>query len=286
VSPNLYDVLDVEPDASADEIRAAWKRAIADLGPGDRRFRAYNQAAEVLLDPQARAAYDAQLAAEDPAWEPEPTPEPEPGPEPSPAPVVLDKPDPEREPGPEPDSEPDPEPERVADGARSPIATWLLAAVGLVAAAVLVVTAVVWTTYASDADEPSKDTEQNASAALTAAEQAAVPVLSYDYRSFDEGIVDAESHMTTDYRAEHSQLMNDLRSDATAQKAIVRAEFKGSGIVRVTDDRADILVLINQVIQKEGTADFVLPVWATLQMVEEDGAWLVDSVTNEGAVGG
>jgi Mce-associated membrane protein len=277
VSLSLYDVLDVEPDAPTGEIRAAWKRAIADLGPGDRRFRAYNQAAEVLLDPQARAAYDAEL----PGGE-APDRGPEPAPEPTPAPVVLDKPTPERDPEPE----PEPEPEPVADGARSPIATWLLAAVGLVAAAVLVVTAVVWTTYASDADEPSKVTEQDAAAALAAAEQAAVPVLSYDYRSFDEGIVDAESYMTTDYRAEHSQLMNDLRSDATAQKAIVQAEFKGSGIVRVTDDRADILVLINQVIQKEGTADFVLPVWATLQMVEEDGAWLVDSVTNEGAVGG
>ena len=59
-----YDVLDVEPDASADEIRAAWRAAVADLDPTDRRFRVYNQAAEVLLDPSRRAAYDAELAAE------------------------------------------------------------------------------------------------------------------------------------------------------------------------------------------------------------------------------
>ncbi len=62
MSLSLYDVLDVEPDATEDEIRAAWKSAIADLGPGDRRFRAYNDAAEVLLDPERRAAYDAELA--------------------------------------------------------------------------------------------------------------------------------------------------------------------------------------------------------------------------------
>ena len=49
-------------DASADEIRAAWRAAIADLDPTDRRFGAYNQAAEVLLDPERRAAYDAELA--------------------------------------------------------------------------------------------------------------------------------------------------------------------------------------------------------------------------------
>ena len=62
-APHLYDLLDVAPDADADEIRAAWKGAIADLGPDDRRFRAYNQAAELLLDPERRAAYDAELAA-------------------------------------------------------------------------------------------------------------------------------------------------------------------------------------------------------------------------------
>ena len=59
-----YDVLDVEPDRAADEIRAAWRAAVADLDPTDRRFRVYNQAAEVLLDPERRAAYDAELGAD------------------------------------------------------------------------------------------------------------------------------------------------------------------------------------------------------------------------------
>ena len=48
----------------ATEIRAAWKTAIADLDPGDRRFRALNEAAEVLLDKDRRAAYDASLEPE------------------------------------------------------------------------------------------------------------------------------------------------------------------------------------------------------------------------------
>ena len=65
----------------------------------------------------------------------------------------------------------------------------------------------------------------------------------------------------------------------------MQAEFKGSAVVRVTDDRVDILVLINQVIHKADADDFVLPVWATLQMVQEDGTWRVDSIVNEGAVG-
>ncbi len=272
MSLSLYDVLDVDPAASADEIQVAWKRAIADLGPGDRRFRAYNDAAEVLLDPDRRAVYDAKLgvSADDE--------------QPAPDSVVPAEPEPEPELEPEP--EPEPEPSRPAEHDRSGIATWVLAVVGVVAAAVLAVTIVMWVQVGGDDSMPTLDTEKNAAAALTAAEKASVPVLSYDYRTFDAGIADAESYMTTSYAAEHSQLMNDLRDDATTQKAIVEAEFKGSAIVRVTDDRADILVLINQVIQKADAADFVLPVWATLQMVQEDGTWRVDSIVNEGTVGG
>lgn len=63
-APNWYDVLDVDSAATAEEIRVAWRDAIADLTPADRHFRLYNQAAEVLLDPERRAAHDAALAAE------------------------------------------------------------------------------------------------------------------------------------------------------------------------------------------------------------------------------
>ena len=65
-APTWYDLLDVPRDASADDVRAAWKTQIADLEPGDRRFDALNRAAKVLLDPDARAAYDAALAPEGP----------------------------------------------------------------------------------------------------------------------------------------------------------------------------------------------------------------------------
>ena len=59
----LYDVLDVERTATTEEIRTAWRSAVADLDPTERRFRLYNEAAEVLLDPARRASYDEGLAA-------------------------------------------------------------------------------------------------------------------------------------------------------------------------------------------------------------------------------
>ena len=61
VTPSWYDVLDIELGASETEVRTAWKSAIADLEPTDRRFRLLNQAAEVLLDRDRRAAYDVEL---------------------------------------------------------------------------------------------------------------------------------------------------------------------------------------------------------------------------------
>ena len=61
MSPSWYDLLGVPPTASSEEIRAAWKDAIADLDPTDRRFRVLNEAAEVLLDPERRKEYDASL---------------------------------------------------------------------------------------------------------------------------------------------------------------------------------------------------------------------------------
>lgn len=63
-SPTWYDLLDVEPAASTDEIRTAWKHAVADLDPTDRRFQRLSEAAAVLLDPARRESYDTSLSAE------------------------------------------------------------------------------------------------------------------------------------------------------------------------------------------------------------------------------
>ena len=62
MNPSLYDLFDVNPAATADEIRKAWRAKIADLDPTDARFGRLNDAAGVLLNPERRAAYDASLA--------------------------------------------------------------------------------------------------------------------------------------------------------------------------------------------------------------------------------
>lgn len=73
---NLYEILEVAPDAPADEIAQAYARAKALFGPGslatytlmppeeaDALTHRIEEAGKLLLDPAARARYDAQLAA-------------------------------------------------------------------------------------------------------------------------------------------------------------------------------------------------------------------------------
>ncbi len=281
MSVNLYDLLDVEPDASPEEIRTAWKDAIADLDPGDRRFRSYNAAAEVLLDPARRAEHDAALVESPSPEEPDQPVAPVAAtPEPEPAPRTSEPGTPE--PGtPEPGA-PEPGAPPAEPATPTPVATWLLAVVGLVTLAVVLATVYAWTSV----DRGSATVaEQGVQEAVSVAEEAAVPVLSFDYRDLDQSIVAAESFMTAEYAAKHSQLMNDLRGDIAAQQTVVDAEVMGSAVTRTTDAGVDVLVLVNQITQRAAGKPFLLPVWATVQMVEQDGTWRVDNLVNRGAVG-
>jgi len=64
---SLYDMVGVDADASAREIRAAYRHAARDahpdLGGSDAAFRQVSAAYEVLRDPYRRARYDRWLAA-------------------------------------------------------------------------------------------------------------------------------------------------------------------------------------------------------------------------------
>lgn len=243
MSPHWYDLLDVDRSASAEEIRSAWKSSIADLDPSDRRFRVLNEAAEILLDPDRRAAYDATLVEEESELEHEQ--EDAVGAPSEPTLPVVDQP-----------------------GARSGRRLALVALLGLVTLAVVVATIFAWTRPGPVDEGPAQ----------AAAEVAVVPVLSYDYRTLDADAEAAKSYMTPDFRESYDQTFTLLQENAGRTETVVSVEkVVASGIVRSSEGRVDVLLFVNRsrsnVQQKDVFRDQV-----TMQMRLVDGEWLVDGL--------
>ena len=275
MTPSWYDLLDVDRDATPEAIRTAWKARIADLDPTDRRFRVLNQAAEVLLDPQRRAAYDAELAAQ-----PQDLDEDEPD-----APVTPDEEAPVAAPVPGPGVDLAKKPKRPErernPGEAAPVAAgrffvpgWLLIAVAALTALVLGVSAWVWFEKPSDAA-----VADSTRAAQSTAERAVGPILSYNALHLDEDQKAAESYMTSDYRKQYDQLFEVIKQNAPDTKTIVKAQVVASGIVRSGEDRVQVLLFVNRpTTNKQRTTPVVYKDQVTVTMQKVDGEWLVDDM--------
>jgi Mce-associated membrane protein len=251
-SPSWYDVLGVDPEVSTDEIREAWKAGIADLDPTDRRFRLLNQAAEVLLDPEQRAAYDATLA-----------------PSPSTASPDLET------------GATAPSSTHGTSRQGFVVPAWLLA--GLAVAVAIFVGLSIWQAD-RNGDEGgasvSDVTPSDARDAQSAAEKAVVAILAYDYRDLEGSRDAAVPYMTEDYREKYEQLFEVIEQNAPNTKTIVRADLVASAVGLIGDDRIQVLVFVNRpTVNAETTEPTISKDQATLTMVEVDGEWLVDDMT-------
>jgi Mce-associated membrane protein len=268
-SANWYDLLDVDPTASPDEIRAAWRSAVADLDPTDRRFRVYNQAAEVLLDPARRAAYDAEIAA-DAENEPDVSPSPEPAPAREPVSAAA----PESAPGTLP-----PGALPRLDRHDLPVVPGLvLVALAALLAGSLVVVGVLLSKPSDSA------VVSDTAAAQSAAERAIVPLLSYDAHHLDQSAAAAQPFMTSGEKAEYDKLFAVIRQNAPRTGTVVQAKYLASGVVRSGTDRVDVLVLVNQVTHnlQHPRAPVVYKNQVTVSMAKVGGEWLVDGLTTNG----
>jgi Mce-associated membrane protein len=275
-SPSWYDLLGVDPDASAEDIRAAWKSGIAELDPSDRRFRLLNQAAEVLLDPASRADYDATLAppvVDEVAQRPSRDLATDAGTQPEQASPSTTSPG-------------------LETGAGAPSSTtgrgfvvpaWLLA--GLVLAIAIFVGLSIW--QATENDGPSGGaasssdlTPADARDAQVVAEKAAVAILAYDYRDLEGSRDAAVTYLTDDYREKYDQLFEVLEENAPGTKTIVRAELVASAVGLIGEDRIQVLVFVNRpTLNAQLSEPEIYKDQATLTMVEVDGEWLVDDMT-------
>jgi len=274
LTASWYDVLDVDPTATADQVRTAWRSAVADLDPTDRRFRLYNQAAEILLDPAQRAAYDETLAAELSSRHQESTEESEQASQDEPAEPV------EAEPAPAAARTVLPEVVRRLGRDRVPVVPgWAVIALAALVAAALTLVGVLLSRPSDAAVQ--RDTE----AAQAAAERAIVPLLSYDAHHLDRSSAAAQPYMTSAEQAQYDKLFAVIRQNAPRTGTVVSAKYLASGIVRSGPDRVDVLVLVNQVTRNKQhpKTPVVYKNQVTVSMAEVGGEWLVDGLTTSGA---
>jgi Mce-associated membrane protein len=270
MNANWYDVLDVEPTASADDIRTAWRAAVADLDPTDRRFRVYNQAAEVLLDPERRARYDAAEQRGTDRRETEAS--------------LLARPttgtaqatdiDEANEP-----VDPVPTSSTVQkDGPRSlPLVPgWALIGVAGVLALALVLAGVLLS-KPSDAS-----VESDTQAAEAAADKAVVPLLSYDAHHLDQSRAAVLPLLTPSFRSQYDKFFQGVvQNNAKGLGTVVRAQYVSSGIVRTGADQVDVLVFVDQKTtnKQHPKTPVVYKSQVTLSMVKSGGSWLIDGLT-------
>ena len=268
MSTNLYDLLDVEESATEDQIRAAWKTAIADLDPTERRFRAYNDAAGVLLDADKRAAYDAELAAERAAAQ-ETAGEAagEVGRENS----RLD----------EDASSSKHQIHRPAGETDAASATHTrgdgpgvvaLAAAAVAAVLSVAVAVVLVLTPGARGEHSAKElaasnlrVDRAAVDAEAAAEQMVAPVLSYSHKSMAADLDRRAQYMTKAFQAKTERSWPEITKEAESQKVEVEAKSAGAALTRVSSNgkRATVVVFIDQYVTKADQQPFVLRMWAT-----------------------
>ena len=250
-SPSWYDLLGVAPDSSSEEIRVAWRAQIAELDPTDRRFAVLNQAAGVLLDPAARAAYDESLAPAPVEVGPAPTPAKQRTARLSRAPKTAKSP---------------------REGARATVPGWLLVGLAVLTLVVAGIAGYLWVQVPSDSSVADAT-----SAAQAAAERAVVPVLSYDAANIDGSKAAAQPYLTGDYRKEYDKLFDGIiAQNAPSTGTVLKADLVRSSVVRANDDRVQVFVLVNQSrTNKKVTEPEIYKNWVTVTMEKVDGDWLV-----------
>lgn len=274
MTPSWYDVLDLDPSADPEQIREAWRASIAELSPGDRGFRLRNEAAEVLLDPERRREYDAQLLEEAEAQEgaAETDPEPEEAPATVAVPVNLAKEPTSSEPDAEAGTKPRAEPvETTTSTSRSGGPSTLVLALLSVLALAMIAMAVVVLIVQSRASSVEDAADQG----LAAAEQAIVPVLSYDYRQMEQSKAAAENFLTPSFSKEYDKLFAQLTINAPETETVVTTEVVASGIVSAEADEVLAFVFINRPTQKQDTEPRVYRDQVTVRMQKVDDEWLV-----------
>ena len=113
-----------------------------------------------------------------------------------------------------------------------------------------------------------------------------MPVLSYDYETLEADQREAQALMTGGYREEYDKLFTVLEENAPRTRTKVSASVVGSGVVRASDDRVQVLVFVDRPTTNKLNAEpVVYKDQVTVSMQRVDGDWLVDDLVTSPAQG-
>lgn len=274
--PTWYDILGVSPDATPDQIKAAWRDATDKFEPGTGagQFRMFNDAADVLLDPEKRRAYDAEIAG---AALPAPEAAAVPPPVPPPAPPADEKPA---------DEKPADEPvvPTLGAGRLSRLQAAVTSTLGLAILAVLAVASVVLASFLAVNLNDRSGVASAGQAAASVAERGVAAALAYDYRNLDASRDAAAKFMTADYKKDYLKAFTLLQGTeekpgpVVSTKTVVRAENVSSAVMDADNELVRVLVFADQQTTKNGRLQPILGNRMVVTMVLVDGTWLVDKI--------
>lgn len=295
-----YDVLGVSREASPEEIKSAWRHATDNFEPGARsgQFRMFNEAADVLLDPDRRREYDAELdasgepATSGPAASAATTAVPATAGAASTA--VAPQADQRSEAGESTSASTTPSPEedaprrkervRAARPARSRRPSVLQAALAVVLALLAVVAVVLAVHFGNQVRDQAREADAR-DEAPTAAERAAKAMLSYNYKTLPADRDRASAYLTPSFKKKYLanfallEKQKDGSPGAAVQsKTVVASTVLGSGLVDVQPGVARVLVFVNQLSTKPGQDPQIFQNRVSMTMKQQGNRWLVDDL--------
>jgi Mce-associated membrane protein len=306
-TPTWYDVLGVRRDASPEEIKAAWRDATDKFEPGSGsgQFRMFNEAADVLLDPEQRRRYDATLDADRAPETARPDTGTAPGTAPRTAAATTSAPVLERDPAsdsasdsetvPDTDEHASPDTEAPPATARRRgsrgVSTGVLAALGalnlltLGLVAVLTLAVLVATVITGVKVHQEGNIIDARDEAPAAAERAAKAVLSYDYRTLPADRKRASAYLTSDFRKKYLENFTLLEKQkdgtpgaAVQTKTVVTSSVLGSGVMDDDDGVVRVLVYVNQTSTRPGRDPQIFQNRVAMTMERVGNRWLVDDL--------
>ncbi|OHV06429.1 twin-arginine translocation pathway signal [Mycobacterium talmoniae] len=120
------------------------------------------------------------------------------------------------------------------------------------------------------------DAEQ---AALAAAADGAVAVLSYAPNTLDKDFASAKSHLTGDFLSYYTDFTQKVVTPAAKQKEVqTSAAVVRKGIMRISPDSAEVLVFLNQTTVSKSNPDGAFSMSSVKVGLEKhNGHWLISS---------